>query len=173
MEADYKPPTMAGRWATVEQQFEEAHAARRQARALEEAALASWDRYLEDFHCGREIRGVWASRVQYLQVERALIAGAKRVKEERREAERATKRAEEESRAAAQEAMLAQRRAEEARQRQRERERDRERDVEKENHRRYAERGIAQRVVDKVSLARRASVRRPPRGHGSPGSQRR
>ena len=55
-----------------------------------------------------------------MQEERALIAGAKRVKEERRDAERAAKRAEEESRAAAQEAMLAQRRAEEAGQRQQE-----------------------------------------------------
>ena len=107
-EADCKPPTMAERWASVERQFEETHAARRQARALEDTALASWDRYLEDFHCGREIAGVWTSRVQYLQEERALIAGAKRVREERREAERAAKRAEEESRAAAQEAMRAQ-----------------------------------------------------------------
>ena len=57
VEADYEPPTMVECWATVEQQFEEAHAARRQARALEDTALASWDRYLEDFHCGREITG--------------------------------------------------------------------------------------------------------------------
>ena len=51
VEVHYKPPTMAERWAIVEQQFDEAHAARRQARALEDTALASWDRYLEDVHC--------------------------------------------------------------------------------------------------------------------------
>ena len=111
---------MGKRWAAVEQQFEAAHAARRQARALEDVALVSWDRYLEDFHCGREIAGVWSSRVQYLQEERALIAGAKRTREERREAQEAAKRAEEESRAPAQEAKLAMQRAEEARQRQQE-----------------------------------------------------
>ena len=111
---------MAQHWATVERQFEEAHAVRRRARALEDAALASWDRYLEDFHCGREIAGVWTSRVQYLQEECALIAGAKRVREERREAERIAKRAEEESRASTHEAGLALRSAEEARLREQE-----------------------------------------------------
>ena len=74
----------------------------------------------EEFHCSQEIASIWTSRVQYLQEERALIAGAKRVREERREAERAAKLAEEESRAAAQEARLALQRAEEARLREQE-----------------------------------------------------
>ena len=96
------------------------HQARRRARDLEDVALASCDRYLEEFHCGQEIAGVWTSRVQYLQEELALIAGARRVREERRKAARIAKRAEEESRAAAHEARLALRRAEEARLREQE-----------------------------------------------------
>ena len=38
---------MAEHWASVDRQFEEVHAARRHAQALEDAALASWDGYLE------------------------------------------------------------------------------------------------------------------------------
>ena len=119
-EAATGPRKMAEHWASVERRFEEAHAARRQAQALEDAALAAWDGYLEVFHCGREIAGIWPARIKYLQEERALIAGARRVREERREAEEAAKHAEEESRAAALEARRAYERAEEARQRQQE-----------------------------------------------------
>ena len=68
-EADPKPPTMAEHWAAVERQLEEAHAARCHARVLEDAALASWDRFIDEYHCGREIARVWASRVQSLQEE--------------------------------------------------------------------------------------------------------
>ena len=65
---------MAKYWAAVVRQLEEAHAAWRHARVLEEAyallALASWARIIEEYHGGREIAGVWASRLQSLQASR-------------------------------------------------------------------------------------------------------
>ena len=65
-------PMMPGHWAAVERQLEEAHTARRHARDLEDADLASSARYLDEYYCGREIANVWTSRVQSLQEERQI-----------------------------------------------------------------------------------------------------
>ena len=92
------PRTMRALWTEVKRCLEEARAASRQTRVAEAAALAAYDSFLEEFHCGRELVEPWAGRVKSLREEQALLADTRREKAECRQAEEEVTRAEEEHR---------------------------------------------------------------------------